>query len=317
MEKEKYDVAIIGGGPGGLTCALYATRAGLTTVALERGMPGGQMAMTERIDNYPGFPDGVAGMVLGELMAAQAKRFGAEIAYANVNSVSPERDPDGLLKVNFDDGAVHAKAVVIATGAMAKKLGIPGEGELLGRGVSYCAVCDGNFFEGREVCVIGGGDAAVEEAIYLSKLASKVTIVHRRDRLRAKQAVYDAASAKSNIVFAWNSRILSVVGEDGVTGVKVKDVVSGEERIIPCSGVFFYVGVIPMSEFVAGVVELDENGFIKTNDDMETSAPGIYAVGDVRRPRNRQVSAAVGDGTAAALAIDRVLNEQPDRWRKQ
>lgn len=317
MEKEKYDVAIIGGGPGGLTCALYATRAGLTTVALERGMPGGQMAMTERIDNYPGFPDGVAGMVLGELMAAQAKRFGAEIAYANVNSVSPERDPDGLLKVNYDDGAVRAKAVVIATGAMAKKLGIPGEGELLGRGVSYCAVCDGNFFEGREVCVIGGGDAAVEEAIYLSKLASKVTIVHRRDRLRAKQAVQDAAGAKSNIVFAWNSRILSVVGEDGVTGVKVKDVVSGGERIIPCSGVFFYVGVIPMSEFVAGIVELDENEFIKTNDDMETSAPGIYAVGDVRRPRNRQVSAAVGDGTAAALAIDRVLNEQPDRWRKQ
>jgi thioredoxin reductase (NADPH) len=315
MEKEIYDVAIIGAGPGGLTCGLYCSRAGLDAVVLDRGMPGGQMAMTERIDNYPGFPDGVAGMELGELMANQAKRFGTELAYGSVSGISASRDSEGLHEVRLDEGRARAKAVVIATGATPRRLGIAGETELLGRGVSYCAVCDGNFFKAQEVCVIGGGDAAVEEAVYLSKLCSKVTIVHRRDRLRAAQAVQAAAMAKPNIVLAWNSQPLAVAGADLVTGLKVRDVVSGEERVIPCSGVFFYIGITPETGCAAGAAALDERGFIKTNDEMETSVEGVYAVGDVRRPRDRQVATAVADGVTAALAIDRKINEHPERWR--
>jgi len=315
MEKEKYDVVIAGSGPAGLTCALYCARAGFSVATLDRGMAGGQLAMTEWIDNYPGFPEGIGGAALGELMNNQALRFGAEVTYGNVTGVEQGRDADGLITLNLDDGTLKCRAFVIATGATPRELGVPGERELLGRGVSYCAVCDGFFFKGQEVVVVGGGDAAVEEAVYLSKLCSKVTVIHRRDRFRAARAAQDAALSKGNIVFAYNTRVTEVLGKDGVTGVRTADVVSGAERELPCSGVFFYVGINPKTEIAADLVELDDYGFIVTNADMETNVPGVYAIGDVRRPRNRQVATAVGDGATAALSIERTLNEQPDRWR--
>ncbi len=315
MEKERYDVVIAGSGPAGLTCALYCARAGFSVAALDRGMAGGQLAMTEWIDNYPGFPEGIGGAALGELMNNQALRFGAEVTYGNVTRVSGGRGADGLITLNLDDGKLACRAFVIATGATPRELGVPGERELLGRGVSYCAVCDGFFFKGQSVCVIGGGDAAVEEAVYLSKLCSKVTVIHRRARLRAARAAENAARAKYNIEFAFNTRVVEVLGKDGVTGVRAANSVTGDEHEIPCTGVFFYVGINPKTEIAADLVALDEYGFIVTNAEMETNVPGIYAIGDVRRPRNRQVATAVGDGATAALSIERTLNEQPDRWR--
>jgi len=271
------------------------------------------MAMTEWIDNYPGFPEGIGGSELGELMVKQAQRFGAEVTYGNITSVTNE---SGRFEIQTDGETALCRAFVIATGATPLELGAPGESELRGRGVSYCAVCDGNFFAGQPVVVIGGGDSAVEEAVYLSKMCAKVTIIHRREKLRAKKTAVEAAQAKQNIEFALNSTVVEVTGDKEVTGVKIKNTVSGEISDVPCSGAFFYVGVAPRSEWARGIADTDGNGFIITDENMETSVKGIYAVGDVRRPRNRQVSTAVGDGAAAALAIERVLNEQPDRWRK-
>ena len=315
MEKEQYDVIIVGAGPAGLTCALYSARAGLSVACIDRGMFGGQMATTELIDNYPGFPEGIGGVELGELMMKQAQRFGAEVTYGNITSVSDGRGDDGMIIINTDDKQLKCRAFVVATGAAPRELGIHGEKEFRGRGVSYCAVCDGFFFKGHDVCVVGGGDAAVEEAIYLSNLCRKVTIIHRRDRLRAAKASENAARARENIEFLFNSQILKVLGDNDVSGVHIADTNTGAERNIPCTGIFFYVGILPQYEIVKDIVKLNNNGFIITNDDMETSVEGIYAAGDVRRPRNRQVSTAVGDGATAALSIERVLNEQPDRWR--
>ncbi len=316
MEKDTYDVIIAGAGPAGLTCALYCARAGLSVVCLDRGMFGGQMTTTEWIDNYPGFPEGIGGNELGEIMMKQAQRFGAEVTYGNISSVPSGRDAEGIINVNTDDGILKCRAFVIATGAAPRELGVPGESDLRGRGVSYCAVCDGFFFKDHEVCVVGGGDAAVEEAVYLSNLCKKVTIIHRRDRLRAAKAAEDSARSRSNIEFAFNSQVLEVLGnESGVTGVRVADVESKSEREIPCTGIFFYVGILPATDTFKDIVKTDDRGFIVTNEDMETSVEGIYAAGDVRRPKNRQVSTAVGDGATAALSIERILNEQPDRFR--
>ncbi|HOO57134.1 MAG TPA: thioredoxin-disulfide reductase [bacterium] len=316
MEKEKYDVVIIGAGPGGLTCGLYCSRAGLSVLVLDRGMPGGQMAMTEWVDNYPGFPDGMAGADLGELMNRQAQKFGAEVTYGNVTGIDCDKSQEYPVTISHDDGTISAGAAVIATGANPRELGVPGEKEFRGRGVSYCAVCDGNFFQDQEVCVIGGGDSAVEEATYLSKLCKKVTIIHRRDKFRAKKASSDVALSKPNIEVAWNTTVLEVKGGDsGVTGIKVKDVITGEEKVIPCTGAFFYVGINPLSEFIRGKLQTDDHGFIITDDEMQTSLEYVYAIGDVRRPRYRQISTAVGDGTVASLSIERKFNEQPDIWR--
>ncbi len=316
FKQEQYDVVIIGSGPAGLTCALYCARAGLSAVILDRGMQGGQMSMTEWIDNYPGFHEGVEGSKLGELMFEHAKRFGAESTYATVERIVG-KDSDGILTVETDMGPLKARAVVAATGAAPAELGAPGESELRGRGVSYCAVCDGNFFQGQDVCVIGGGDAAVEEASYLAKLCRKVYIVHRRDKLRAAKAAQDAASSKDNIEFALNSIPTAILGDTEVKALRVKDAATGEERDLPCSGVFVYVGIKPATDFARGALDLDENGFIVTDNEMRTSMDGVCAAGDARRPRNRQVVTACADGATAALTIERILNEQPDRWRKQ
>lgn len=316
MEKESYDIIIIGAGPGGLSCALYGTRAGLSVLVLDRGMPGGQMAMTEWIDNYPGFPDGISGQEISEKMVAHAQRFGAEVGYGNVSEFTGSRNEDCMLEVALDTGEkAYCKAFVVGTGAKPKVIGLPGETRLLGRGVSYCAVCDGNFFKGKEVCVIGGGDSAVEEAVYLSKLCDKVTVVHRRDALRASIIAQQAAFSRKNIEFAYNSQIEDVVGDKSVEGVLVRDVVSGQQRTIPCAGAFFYAGILPQSDLVKGLVEMDEQGFIITDANMETTCCGVYAIGDVRRPAFRQITSAVSDGTTAALHIDMAIHHQPDRWR--
>ena len=316
MEKDRYDIVVIGAGPGGLTCALYATRAGFCVAVLDRGLPGGQMAMTEWIDNYPGFPEGISGTELSERMVNQAKRFGTELSYGNVLEITSNKEEGCYFDIKLDSGdIIKGQTIVIGTGAKPRTLGLDGEKRLHGRGVSYCAICDGNFFKGQQVCVIGGGDSAVQEAVYLSKLCEKVTLVHRRDRLRASQTLQDAALSRDNIDFVYNSQILDVVGEVKTEGVQVKDLETGVEKVIPCTGVFFYVGIFPQSDIVKDKVKLDEQGFIMTDENMETSWPRVYAVGDVRRPSNRQITTAVADGTTAALAIDTAIHNQPDRWR--
>jgi len=316
MQKEKYDVFIAGAGPGGLTCALYATRAGLCVAVVDRGMPGGQMAQTEWIDNYPGFPDGVSGPEISEKMMKGAQRFGAEVGYGNVVEVLEGETTDCPLTVKLDSGEeISANTFVLGTGARPRTLDLPGERRLMGRGVSYCAICDGNFFKDKEACVIGGGDSAVQEAVYLSKLCSKVTIVHRRDEFRASKSLQEAAERAKNVEIAMNSQIIDVVGEDKAQGVKVKDIKTKEERVIPCEGVFFYVGIIPQSDVLRDKVDMDDLGFVITDQNMETSWQHVYAVGDVRRPSFRQITCAVSDGTTAALAIDTAIHNVPDRWR--
>lgn len=314
--KDKYDVVIAGGGPGGLACGMYSARGGLCALIIDRGLPGGQMAMSEWVENYPGFPDGIKGEELSELMVKHAKNFGVELEYGNIIGISEKKEDDCRITIKLDDDTeVKAFAFVIATGAQPKRLGTPGEIRLNGRGISYCAICDGNFFKGKEVCVIGGGDAAVEEAVYLSKLCSKVTIIHRRDSFRATRTAVAAAESRENIFFKLNTQTLDFVGDEKVEGVEVKDLKTGETRIIPCGGVFVYVGITPISEISGGQIELDKLGFIKTDENMETSYKGVYAIGDVRRPNYRQIATAVSDGITAALAIDIAIQSKPDRWR--
>ena len=311
MEDTKYDVIIVGAGPGGLTCAMYLARAGLKAVVLERGGPGGQMLTTNLVENYPGFPDNITGTDLADRLVEHAKRWGAEIAYGDVKIFS-RRDADNKVTVTLaDDSTLTCRALVIASGASPRKVGFKGEEEFVGRGVSYCALCDGNFYRGKDVCVVGGGDSAVEEAVYLSNIANKITVIHRRGQFRAKKVAQDAALARPNIEYSWHSTVEEVYGAQFVEGVRIKNVKTGETREIPCDGVFFYVGIVPATSYVPSFIERDEQGFIKTNRHMETNMPGIYAVGDIRRPQARQVATAVGDGADCSVAIQTYLLEYP------
>lgn len=299
------DIAVLGGGPAGLTAGLYAGRGGLRTVIVEKMLPGGLVAATERIDNYPGFPEGVSGFDLAQKMEQQAKKFGAEIISAQAESISPA---DKYQMTKLSGGrTVKSRALIIATGAFPKKLGVPGEKELLGKGVSYCAVCDGAFFKNQPVAVLGGGDSAVQEAVYLAGLASKVTVVHRRNALRAAESIQKIAFANDKIDFAWNKDILGIEGSAGVTGIRVMDKQTLREEVIPAAGAFIYVGYNPNSELVRGMVKTDESGYIITDERMATSEPGIYACGDVRQKLARQVTSAVGDGATAAIAAQQYL----------
>jgi len=311
MDKSRYDVIIIGAGPGGLTCAMYIARAGLTPLVLERGGPGGQMLATELIENYPGFPDNVTGTELAEKLVEHAKRWGAEVAYGDVKEFCARGEDNAICVQTAAGEQLTCRALVLATGAAPRKVGFKGEEEFIGRGVSYCALCDGNFYRGRDVCVVGGGDSAVEEAVYLSNIAKSITVIHRREQLRAKKVAQDAAMARDNISFRWNSEVEEVFGTQFVEGVRVKNNKTGEQSEIPCDGIFFYVGIVPATSFVPDFIERDELGFIKTDMKMQTSSPGIYAVGDVRRPMGRQVATAVGDGADAAIAIQHYLLEYP------
>ena len=302
--KQIYDVIVIGGGPGGYTAALYCARAGLHTVILEKMMPGGQMALTEQIDNYPGFDQGVDGFTLGQQMKKGAERFGAETRTADVLSVKLEGE---IKEVETTDGIVSGRVVILATGAATRELGLPGEKELVGRGVSYCATCDGMFLRGKTVVVVGGGNSAAADAMVLSRVCEKVILVHRRDTLRATKVYHKPLMEAENVAFRWNSTVTELLQEGRLTGVKVKDTITGEETVVPCDGLFVSIGRAPASELVKGVLELDEAGYVKADESTRTSIPGVFAVGDVRTKVLRQIITAAADGAVASHYADEYL----------
>lgn len=311
MSEEKiYDLIIAGAGPAGMTAALYASRANLDTLMIERGIPGGQMANTEDVENYPGY-DHILGPDLSTKMFEHAKKFGAEYAYGDIKSVEDQGD---FKIIHAGSKQFKTKALIIATGAQYKKLGIPGEEELGGRGVSYCAVCDGAFFKERELIVVGGGDSAVEEGVYLTKFASKVTIIHRREELRAQKILQQRAFDNEKVDFIWNTTVEKINGPDGkVSSVTLKDVHTGEEYEKPADGVFVYIGMVPLSEPFKTLGITNEEGYIVTNDNMETSIPGIYAAGDIRDKKLRQIVTATGDGSIAAQAAQAYIEELEEK----
>lgn len=294
---DKYDVIVIGAGPGGMTAALYASRANLKVAMLDRGVYGGQMNNTAEVENYTGFKS-ILGPDLAEQMYQSSIQFGADFVYGNVEKVTV--DEDGIKHVKTDSGELEAPAIVIATGSQYRKLGIPGEDEYSGKGVSYCAVCDGAFYRGKDVTTVGGGDSAVEESEYLAKLVNNVNIVHRRDQLRAQKILQDRAFANDKINFTWNTIVTEIVGDGKkVTGVKTHNKETNEDRLVPTDGVFIYIGNVPMTEPFKDLGITDEQGWVITNDEMKTSVPGVFAVGDVRDKKLRQITTAVGDGGIA------------------
>lgn len=298
MENDRvYDAIIAGAGPAGMTAAVYASRANLDTLMLERGVPGGQMADTEDVENYPGF-EHVLGQDLSNKMFDHAKKFGAEYAYGNIKEVVDEGE---FKTVKAGKKEYKTRTLIITTGAQFKKLGIEGEAELTGRGVSYCAVCDGAFFKDKELVVIGGGDSAVEEGIYLTRFASKVTIVHRRDELRAEKIIQDRAFKNEKIDFIWDTVAEKMNEENGKIGsVTLRDVKTNETYDHKIDGTFVYIGLVPLSESFKSLGIVDEEGYIPTNENMETKIPGVYAAGDIREKELRQIVTATGDGSLAA-----------------
>ena len=298
---DKYDVIVIGAGPGGMTAALYASRANLKVAMLDRGVYGGQMNNTAEGENYTGFKS-ILGPDLAEQMYQSSIQFGADFVYGNVEKVTV--DEDGIKHVKTDSGELEAPAIVIATGSQYRKLGIPGEDEYSGKGVSYCAVCDGAFYRGKNVTTVGGGDSAVEESEYLAKLVNNVNIVHRRDQLRAQKILQDRAFANDKIGFTWNTIVTEIVGDGKkVTGVKTHNKETNEDRLVPTDGVFIYIGNVPMTEPFKDLGITDEQGWVITDDEMKTSVPGVFAVGDVRDKKLRQITTAVGDGGIAGQGV--------------
>lgn len=307
MSEEKiYDVIIIGAGPAGMTAAVYTSRANLSTLMLERGVPGGQMANTEEVENYPGF-DHILGPELSTKMFDHAKKFGAEYAYGDVKEVIDGKEYKTIKAGNKE---YKARSIIISAGAEYKKLGVPGEQELGGRGVSYCAVCDGAFFKGKELVVVGGGDSAVEEGVYLTRFASKVTIVHRRDELRAQKILQDRAFANEKIDFIWNHTVKQINDKDGKVGsVTLVSTQEGAEQEFAADGVFIYIGMVPLTKPFEGLGITNSNGYIETNEQMETKVPGIFAAGDIREKTLRQIVTATGDGSIAAQNAQHYVEE--------
>ena len=303
-EKHIYDMAVVGGGPAGYTAALYAVRAGLDTLVLEKLSAGGQMAMTDVIDNYPGFEDGVNGFDLSEKMQRQAARFGAKTVYAEVEQLDLAAAPKRLVT---SEGVFFARTVAIATGASPRELGVAGEAELAGRGVTYCAVCDGMFYKGKTVVVVGGGNTAAEDALLLSRVASKVILVHRRDTLRATRVYHDPLMRAENVEFRWNSTVEELLYGDKLTGVRLRNVHSGQLIDVACDGLFVSIGRKPATELVRGQLDLDAGGYILADETTKTSLPGVYAVGDVRTKPLRQVVTAVADGAVAVQMAEEYL----------
>jgi thioredoxin reductase (NADPH) len=298
------DLIIIGGGPAGLTAGLYAARSRLKTLLLEKLSPGGQVLLTDTVENYPGFPDGISGFELMDRMRRQAENFGLTIQGQEVIklNLSPEKK-----EVVTDKGPLESRSLILTTGAMPRKLAIEGEDRLTGKGVSYCATCDGPFYRDREVAVIGGGDTAVEEAMYLTRFASKVHLVHRRDALRATKLLQERAFEQEKIAFVWDTIPHRILGETGVEGIELKNAKSGELSRLQVDGVFVFIGYDPNNDLVKGVLELDSYGFVVTDNDLTTSVPGVFAAGDIRSKLLRQISTAVGEGATAAFAAERYL----------
>jgi thioredoxin reductase (NADPH) len=298
-----YDVIIIGGGPAGLTAGLYTSRAKLKTLLIEKGLPGGQVATTEFIENYPGFEEGITGAELANKMETQAKKFGLEIIQAPVQGIHPQGKIKKIV-VSENEQEYEAKSVIVATGAHSKLLNIEGENRYRGKGVSYCATCDGPFYKGETIAVIGGGDSACQEGVYLTRFAETVYIVHRRDELRAEKILQERALSHAKVKFIWDSVPIKIAGNDAVTALHIKNVKTKEESILDVSGVFIYIGYIPNTEFLKGLVTLDNESYITTDTKMRTSAPGIFAVGDVRANTIKQITTAVGDGAIAAISVE-------------
>ena len=304
VQNKIYDTAIIGGGPAGYTAALYSARAGLSTVVLEKLSAGGQMCKTMQIDNYPGFEDGIDGFTLGFKMQQGAGRFGVETLNTEVLSVNLT----GVTKViETDIGAVEAKTVIIATGAEHRQLGVEKETELIGKGVSYCAACDGMFYKGKTVAVVGGGNSAAADAMLLSRVCEKVYLIHRRDTLRATKIYHESLENAGNIEFKWNSTVKELLCGERLIGVKIENVESGKTEEISCDGLFISIGLSPSSELFEGQLELDEAGYIKADETTRTSIPGVFAAGDVRTKYVRQIVTAVADGASAAYFAEEYI----------
>jgi len=303
----RYEVIIIGGGPAGLTAGLYASRAGLKSLLLERGAPGGQMVNATLVENYPGFPEGIAGSELSSLMHQQAVRYGLEVATAEVTGISQEQP---YYSISTTEDSLEASAVIIAAGSEYRKLEVAGEGRLSGRGISYCATCDGFFFRNREVAVVGGGDTAITDALELSQHASKVYVIHRRDQLRAGKALQERAFAHPKLEFIWDTVVEEVSGDKVLEELKLRHVKTGQQSSLKVDGVFVAVGLMPNSRSFFNILELDDAGYIVTDETMATSAPGIFVAGDIRRNSPRQIAATVGDGVTAAMSAFKYVQEQ-------
>ncbi|HPD56481.1 MAG TPA: thioredoxin-disulfide reductase [Smithellaceae bacterium] len=299
-----YDVIIIGGGPAGYTAGIYAARAGLKALLVEGASTVSQITITDMIENYPGIPEGINGFDLMQLFKNQAVKFGLETLAADVSSIK-KNDPDAVIwEISAGDKTVRALSIIAATGAQWRKLGVPGEEEFAGRGVSYCATCDGPFYRDKDVVVVGGGDTAIQEALFLTHFARKVTVVHRRDRLRAADILQKRAAAQKKIEYVWKANLAEIVGKELVTAVKLKDVESGKISELPADGVFVFVGRLPQTEIFRNVLKLDNAGYIITDDNMHTSAAGIFAAGDCRAKQFRQVVTAAGDGANAIYSAE-------------
>lgn len=307
MSDQVYDVIILGGGPAGLTAGLYTSRAKLKSLLVERMLLGGQVMTTTKVENYPGFPGGVDGPELMLKMQEHCQEFGLEIRYGDASEV--RKGADGY-EVVIDGEPVATRTVIVAVGAEPRKLDILGEAAFVGRGVSYCATCDGAFFKNVEVAVIGGGDTAAEEALYLTRFASKVYLIHRRDTLRATKILQDRLQANPKIEMIWNTVVERVEGDPtGIKCIEIKDTVSGKMRCMPVAGMFVAVGVTPKAGFLADLLELDPEGYLLTDSECRTKLPGVFVAGDVRKKMLKQISTAVGDGAVAAVMAERYLME--------
>ena len=302
--EQTYDIIITGAGPAGLAAGLYAARARRRTLLLEREVTGGQIALTYNIENYPGI-DSINGFDLAQSMLQQAEKYGLEFATGDVTAIEQDRDEH---IVRTADGDYRARSVIVTAGAAYNRLGVPGEDRLTGRGVSYCATCDGAFSRDQHVAVIGGGDSALDEGLFVTRFASKVTIVHRRDKLRASAILQERAFAESKIDFIWNSVVEEIEGEESVTGIRLRNVETGETSKLDVTGVFVFIGMTPNTAYLRGKLRMDEGGHIAVNEWMETEVPGLFAAGDVRVNSARQVVTAAGDGATAAIRADRYLS---------
>jgi len=299
------DLIIVGAGPAGLTAGLYAARARLDVVLFEKMSPGGQVLLTDIVENYPGFPEGISGFELMDRMKRQTESFGLSIEIREV--LSFRFDPD-LKVIVTDKGEEQAKSVILACGATPRKLGIPGEDQLTGRGVSYCATCDGPFYRDQEVAVIGGGDTAVEEALFLTKFATRVYLIHRRDQLRATKVLQERVMANDKVEIIWDTIPQRILGESGVEAVELKNVKTSQLSTLNVQGIFVFIGYEPNTQLLKGILDLDKLGFIRTNAEMETSVAGVFAAGDIRSKNLRQISTAVGEGATAAFSAEKYLD---------